>query len=88
MAVEHPNLTIGFIGAGNMATAMANGFLRARLMLPNQIIASARTEATLKKFRECVDEKVAVTNDNGTVVKSAGEVFIPILPTIKITNAG
>jgi len=80
MAVEHPNLTIGFIGAGNMATAMANGFLRARLMLPNQIIASARTEATLKKFRECVDEKVAVTNDNGTVVKSADIIFLSVKP--------
>ena len=74
MAVEHPNLTIGFIGAGNMATAMAKGFLKARLVLPTQLIASARTEATLKKFRECVDEKVVVTNDNATVVNRAGDI--------------
>ena len=72
MAVEHPNLTVGFIGAGNMATAMAKGFLKTNLVLPNQLIASARTEATLNKFRDIVDAKVVVTNDNVDVVNRAG----------------
>ena len=71
-SVEHPNLCVGFIGAGNMATAMARGFLKARLVLPNQLIASARTETTLKKFRESVDDDIIVTNDNAAVVNKAG----------------
>jgi len=29
--VEYAALKLGFIGAGNMATAMAKGFLKARL---------------------------------------------------------
>ena len=72
MAVEHPNLTVGFIGAGNMATAMAKGFLKTKLVPPSQLIASARTEATLNKFKETVDAKVVVTNDNVDVVNRAG----------------
>ena len=50
MAVEHPNLTVGFIGAGNMATAMAKGFLKTNLVLPNQLIASAKIIILFQAF--------------------------------------
>ena len=33
-------LTIGFLGAGKMATALARGFIRAELVVPKEIIAS------------------------------------------------
>ncbi|MCL5098073.1 MAG: NAD(P)-binding domain-containing protein, partial [Candidatus Omnitrophica bacterium] len=34
------NITIGFLGAGKMATALAKGFLRANLVQPAEILAS------------------------------------------------
>ncbi len=36
-------LKIGFLGAGKMATALAKGFVRAKIVAPQQIIASARS---------------------------------------------
>ena len=74
--VEYPDLRVGFIGAGNMATAMAKGFLGARLITAENVIASARTETTLKEFRRRVDEKVVVTTNNAQVAKRAGEIFL------------
>ena len=73
MPVQHPNLHIGFIGAGNMATAMALGFLKAGLVSPSHVIASARTDATLNTFRDRVDAAVVLTKDNVTVAQRAGE---------------
>ena len=70
--VEHPNLFVGFIGGGNMATAMAQGFVKTRLISPDHVIASARTEATLKKFQNGVDPHVVVTKDNVAVASRAG----------------
>ena len=33
-------LTIGFLGAGKIATALARGFIRAEIVFPREIIAS------------------------------------------------
>ena len=73
--VEYPALKLGFIGAGNMATAMAKGFLKAGLVTSDHVMASARTEATLKKFQDEVDAGVVVTKDNVAVAKGAGKVM-------------
>lgn len=78
--VEYAALKLGFIGAGNMATAMAKGFLKARLVTPDHVMASARTEVTLKKFQESVDAGVVVTKDNVAVAKDADILFLSVKP--------
>merc|ERR1712228_835935 len=78
--VEHPNLSVGFIGGGNMATAMARGFLKAHLLSADHVSASARTEATLKKFQDNVDPSVFVTKDNVAVANRADILFLCVKP--------
>ena len=40
---------IGFIGLGNMASAMIGGMLQKDMVTPGEIIGSCRTEETAKK---------------------------------------
>ena len=44
-------MKIGFIGLGNMATAMIGGMLQKGIAAPEDIIGSARTETTVKKVK-------------------------------------
>lgn len=48
--VDRLQNTIGLIGAGNMSTALARGWLDAGLIRPEQIFASAQTESTRNRF--------------------------------------
>jgi pyrroline-5-carboxylate reductase len=43
-------LTIGFLGAGKMGTALARGFINAGLAIANQLIASDPIEAAGAAF--------------------------------------
>src|SRR5215471_9647576 len=49
-AVMAAKLTIGFLGAGRMATALALGFLKARIVRPGQVFASDLLPAARKSF--------------------------------------
>ena len=40
-------MKVGFIGAGNMASAMIGGIINSKLLSPSNIIASAKTDKTL-----------------------------------------
>ena len=42
-------MKVGFIGAGNMASAMIGGIINSKLLSPSNIIASAKTDKTLAK---------------------------------------
>jgi pyrroline-5-carboxylate reductase len=55
-------LTIGFLGAGKMATALARGFVRAELVVPKAIIASDPHEAARKNFASEVGAKTVAAN--------------------------
>jgi pyrroline-5-carboxylate reductase len=55
-------LTIGFLGAGKMATALAKGFVRAKLVAPKQIIASDPVSAALTAFAKEIGAKTTVSN--------------------------
>lgn len=71
-------LSIGFLGAGKMATALARGFVRAKLVGPGRMIASDPVAAARTAF---VRETGAKTADsNVQVVQSASVIFLAVKP--------
>ena len=59
MAVQ---LKIGFLGAGKMATALARGFINAKLVKPGQIFAADPYEAARKYFGGETGGNIVVSN--------------------------
>ncbi|KAK7603088.1 hypothetical protein V9T40_003087 [Parthenolecanium corni] len=70
---------IGFLGAGKMAQAMANGFLNAGLVKADSLIASC---APLDKISSEAFEKFGsrVTFDNAEVVENSKVVILAVKP--------
>ncbi|MGI8966351.1 MAG: NAD(P)-binding domain-containing protein, partial [Limisphaerales bacterium] len=62
-------LSIGFLGAGKMATALAKGFVQAGLIKTNQIIGSDPMDAARKSFAQETGGKIG--NSNRDVLKFA-----------------
>ena len=61
---------IGFLGAGKMATALAKGFVRAEIVFPKEIIASARSAANRCGFaRETGAKSVTSNSEVATCAK-------------------
>ena len=71
-------LTIGFLGAGKMATAMARGFIRAKLVTPNQVIASDPVSTARVAFAKETGAKAAASN--AEVVRSAKVILLAVKP--------
>jgi pyrroline-5-carboxylate reductase len=71
-------LTIGFLGAGKMGTALARGFINAGLATANQIIASDPVEAASAAFAKEVGAKV--TSSNAEVLKFASVLLLAVKP--------
>jgi pyrroline-5-carboxylate reductase len=71
-------LTIGFLGAGKMATALAKGFVRAKLVSPDQIIASDVLETARAAFAKEVGAKTTAWNPE--VTKFAQVLVLAVKP--------
>lgn len=71
-------LTIGFLGAGKMATALARGFIRAKLVAPNQIIASDSVPAARAAFVKETGAKAVLSN--AEVLRSAKVILLAVKP--------
>ena len=71
-------LTIGFIGAGKMAAALARGFIHTGLVRPNNVIASDPLDAAREKFTEETGAKAA--KSNAEVLKSANVLVLAVKP--------
>jgi len=71
-------LSIGFLGAGKMATALARGFIRAKLVGPSQVIASDPVAAARTAFAKETGAKAA--DSNVEVVQSAKVIFLAVKP--------
>ena len=62
-------MRIGFIGLGNMATAIIGGLLAQGIVEPGDVIGSAKTEAT--RQAKATQFGIAVTADNREVAAAA-----------------
>lgn len=71
-------MKIGFIGLGNMATAMIGGMLSKGLVKPEDIIGSSKTELTSRKIKERFDITTAI--DNSWVAEQADILFLAVKP--------
>lgn len=72
-------MTLGFIGAGNMVTAILSGVLRQGLAEPEEIWLSNRSEGKLLAWAE---KGVHVTTDNAVVAKNAQLIVLGVKPQV------
>jgi pyrroline-5-carboxylate reductase len=71
-------LTIGFIGAGKMATALAKGFLRAGLVTAEDLVAGDSSAGAREAFAK--ETGARTTGQNLEVIKSAAVLFLAVKP--------
>ncbi len=71
-------LTIGFLGAGRMAAALARGFVEAGICPPGNLIASDVSESARAAFADAVGG--GTTDSNSEVVTRAKVVFLAVKP--------
>lgn len=69
---------IGFIGCGNMAKAMIGGIVAKKAALPEEIIASRRSESALDSIRE--EFGICTTAVNTEAAKSSEIVVLSVKP--------
>jgi pyrroline-5-carboxylate reductase len=75
-----PRPEIGFVGGGNMATALIKGLLAAGLYRPEQIMASDVDTPKLAGLRRRF--KIGTTTDNAALVGDAKVLIIAVKPQI------
>lgn len=71
-------LTIGFLGAGKMATALARGFIHAGLIKASYLLASDPIEATRTAFSK--ETGARTTASNSELVHFSSIIFIAVKP--------
>ena len=72
-------MRLGFIGAGRMAAAIARGAVAAGLCAPDEVIGSARSEATRGRFAQETGG-AAVTDDNRIAATGRDATFLCVKP--------
>lgn len=71
-------LTIGFLGAGKMASALARGFLKAGLVTPEHLLASDLYEGARAAFATATQARV--TASNREVLAGANVLILAVKP--------
>lgn len=70
---------IGFIGAGNMASAIVNGIINANIFPANQILISDIDEEKLYAFK---NKGINTTSDNEFLLKNCDYVLFAVKPQV------
>ncbi len=71
-------MKIGFIGCGNMASAMVGGIIKNKIASPQEIMASAKTEKTRQNAQNQFG--ILVTGDNKEVAQFANVLILAVKP--------
>ena len=71
-------MKIGFIGCGNMATAIIKGIIRKQIIDAENIIASAKTKTTLDRVQK--ELGVKVSTDNLEVTENSDILVLAVKP--------
>jgi pyrroline-5-carboxylate reductase len=71
-------MKVGFIGLGNMACAMIGGMLQKGVVLPEDIIGTARTVETRKSVAQKYG--ITVTDTNAETAREADILFLAVKP--------
>jgi pyrroline-5-carboxylate reductase len=71
-------LTIGFLGAGRMATALAQGFVKAGIVRPAQLMAHDVVPAARQAFGAATGAKICLTNAD--VLRNASVIILAVKP--------
>lgn len=75
-------LRVGFIGAGNMAFAIAKGLINDGMLRSENIYASAPSMVNLSKMK---DLGCNVTHDNSSVIKACYAVILCVKPHLAVS---
>lgn len=73
------SVKVGFIGGGNMASAIGVGLIRKGVLDPKNIWVSGRTDKTLEFWRNLGTH---ATSNNGEVVQNTDIIFLTIKPNM------
>ncbi|NLL77631.1 MAG: pyrroline-5-carboxylate reductase [Clostridiales bacterium] len=71
-------MKIGFIGLGNMAKAIIGGMLKQSMVTPEEIVGSAKTEATMEKLRK--EFGIRTMESNRLAVAEADVLILAVKP--------
>lgn len=71
-------MKLGFIGCGNMGSAMINGILKCRVAVPEEIMIADKNERAVDQMKR--DKGVQGTKDNAAVVRFAEVLFLAVKP--------
>ena len=77
---DEMNKKIGFIGFGKMAQAISKGILKSESILPENIMASAKTEVTYQKIN--TEYKIQSSRDNREVAAFADILILAVKPDL------
>ena len=71
---------IGFIGCGNMGSAMVGGLIKSGFVTSDDIIVSTKTEASSKRLED--EFKIATTLDSKIVAKESETIILAVKPNM------
>lgn len=72
------NKKIGFIGSGNMGSAMIGGIINSKLLTPDMIIASDKSLESINKLKDSLN--INTTTDNIEVCEKSDIIVLSVKP--------